>query len=45
MDGYLSYSNGLCDEGIDALLGPHVDLDGRGIAAGRGDFAGDGGDG
>lgn len=40
-----TYSNGLRDEGIHALLGSHVDLDGSGIAAGGGDFAGDGGDG
>lgn len=40
-----AYSNRLGDEGVDALLGPDVDLDGRGLAAGGSDFAGDGGDG
>lgn len=37
--------NRLGDEGIHALLGADVDLDGRGLAAGGGDLAGDGGDG
>lgn len=40
-----TYSNCLRDEGIHALLGAHVDLDGRGVAARAGDFAGDGRDG